>query len=304
MEKDTPYCPRRTFLAGLAASAALFPAARAFGAERPPRTLVLGEARSIRSTVLSEERSFRFHFAPGARDLAASGAPVCVYYVIDGERLFEPVCALCDYYCGGKLKPRSACAVVGVDTGETRARLRDLTPTASGAGRDGRSPPGAAPQGGGAARFLRYLREELTPQAEALLPAGIRPARRALLGHSLGGLFTLSSVGSGSKFFEDFAAADASLWWDAGSALGREADRLSALPPGSLAGTRVIAGFATAPRPGKELHFEQAGEFERVLGPVLRRLGARLEARLCPEETHATVALPVFALALKRFILG
>ncbi|MDL2060295.1 hypothetical protein MUN46_010140 [Mesosutterella sp. AGMB02718] len=76
-------------------------------------------------------------------------------------------------------------------------------------------------------------------------------------------------------------------------------------PPARITrGNPRLRGICNGPRPGKELHFEQAGEFERVLGPVLRRLGARVEARLCPEETHATVALPVFALALKRFILG
>ncbi|MCG5030805.1 hypothetical protein MAF45_05010 [Mesosutterella sp. OilRF-GAM-744-9] len=304
-EKNSSGISRRTLLKGLAAGAVPLSASASPEASGPVSELRLGELRRLDSEILAEPRRLRVHFSAEAAAAACAGAPVAAYYVLDAERLFAPVAAFCDYLSGGKLRARAAAFVAGIDTGGLETRFRDLTPTASSAGRDGQSAPGARVRGGGASRFLEYLARELVPAAESTLPDGLKPARRALLGHSLGGLFTLSALtAERPRVFQDFIAIDPSLWWDRGSTLGNGVRALARMPDRALQGSRIFIGFASAPRTGNELHLNKARSIETDWGPALAALGAGLSTRFYPGETHDTVALAGFLDALKEMMLA
>lgn len=300
---------RRGLFAAAAASAvsAAFPANAAWDDKSPagaPEALVFGELRKIRSRVLDECRSCRVHFSPAALEAAAAGAPVVAFYVIDGERLFAPVAAFCDYLTGGRLKSRIAPLVVGIDTIGPVVRTRDLTPNASSAGRDGRPVEGGKALGGGAARFLAYIEKEVFLIAEAGLPFGARVARRVLMGHSFGGLFTLNALVSGPKVFDDFIAIDPSLWWGEGKFAAGFADAVRALPQGALKGSRVLLGFGTMPRKDKPSSLQsRAGSVESDWGAAFRAVGSEFTLRFYPEDAHGTVAIPGFFDALKALVL-
>lgn len=65
---------------------------------------------------------------------------------------------------------------------------------------------------GGAADFLRFIREELFPLVEAEYRAD--PSDRALYGHSGGGFFGLYALLEGEAAFQRVIIGSPSLWWD------------------------------------------------------------------------------------------
>lgn len=303
---ETVSLKRRALLAAAAAVPAAALAAEAGAANAPagaPEELALGRLVKFRSDILSEYRSFRVHFSEAAAEAAAAGAPVLLFCVIDGERLFAPVAAFCDYLTGGRMKAAVAPLVVGIDTIGPVVRTRDLTPYASTAGRDGKPVEGGKALGGGAPRFLECIQKEVLPAAEAMLPAGARIGRRVLMGHSFGGLFTLKALVSGPKPFDDFVAIDPSLWWGEGKFRAGFIDAVKALPAGSLKGARVLLGFGTKPRKDRgNLLKSSSASVEADWGPVFREAGADLTVRLYPNDAHGTVAIPGFFDALKDLI--
>lgn len=304
--KESVSLKRRAILAAAAAVPAAALAAEA-DAVKPeaasPEELALGKLVKFRSGVLSEYRSFRVHFSEAAAEAAAAGTPVVLFCVIDGERLFAPVAAFCDYLTGGRMKAAIAPLIVGIDTVGPVVRTRDLTPYASTAGRDGKPVEGGKALGGGAARFLEAIHKEVLPAAEAMLPAGAKVSRRVLMGHSFGGLFTLKALVSGPKPFDDFVAIDPSLWWGEGKFRAGFADAVKALPEGALEGAKVLLGFGTRPRKDRgNLLKSSSAAVEADWGPLFREAGADLTVRLYPNDAHGTVAIPGFFDALKDLI--
>lgn len=72
--------------------------------------------------------------------------------------------------------------------------------------------------GGGAFAFLDTIERRIKP--EVARRANIDPQRQALWGHSLGGLFVLSSLYTRPAAFQQYVAASPSLWWSQGAPLG------------------------------------------------------------------------------------
>jgi predicted alpha/beta superfamily hydrolase len=65
---------------------------------------------------------------------------------------------------------------------------------------------------GGAEEFLGFIMEEVGPMVEASFP--IDPNRRALFGHSFGGLFVLYSLFTRPSAFTNWIAASPSIYWE------------------------------------------------------------------------------------------
>lgn len=65
---------------------------------------------------------------------------------------------------------------------------------------------------GGAAAYLAFLTDRFLPRLEAAGGAA-SPSRRALLGYSLGGLFSLWAMGQGAAF-EAFGSLSGSVWYE------------------------------------------------------------------------------------------
>lgn len=65
---------------------------------------------------------------------------------------------------------------------------------------------------GGADRFLAFLIDELLPLVAQIV--ALDPTRRALVGHSMAGLFTLHALASRPDAFAAYGAISPSLWWD------------------------------------------------------------------------------------------
>ena len=65
---------------------------------------------------------------------------------------------------------------------------------------------------GGAANFLKFIREELKPVIDAKYRTD--PADAGLHGHSFGGLFSLYALLHHDGTFKRYMASSASIWWD------------------------------------------------------------------------------------------
>ena len=73
---------------------------------------------------------------------------------------------------------------------------------------------------GGADAFLDLLQQQVVPRVEAMAP--VDGGRRALWGHSYGGVLVLHALFTRPDAFSTFAAADPSLWWGRGRLLEEE----------------------------------------------------------------------------------
>ena len=103
---------------------------------------------------------------------------------------------------------------------DAAARAYDYTPPAA----DGKPFADAlnpARQNGGAAAFLPLLTRQIRPAVARLAP--VNPARQTLWGHSYGGLFVLHTLLQQPDAFQQYIAADPSLWWQNGLLL-KQAD--------------------------------------------------------------------------------
>lgn len=72
--------------------------------------------------------------------------------------------------------------------------------------------------GGGAHAFAEVIERQIKP--EVARRARIDTGRQALWGHSLGGLFVLSTLYTRPQAFQQYVAASPSLWWHQGAPLG------------------------------------------------------------------------------------
>ena len=145
---------------------------------------------------------------------------------------------------------------------------------------------------GGGPALLAFLSDQLMPLIGGTVP--LNPAKRALLGHSLAGYFTLYALTTRPDAFGVWGAISPSLWWNPTLIL----DAVPALPaPGPAlylaAGSleEAAAGSARADR--------------RMIG-ALNDLKAAADAAgwtdttlsVFPDENHASVVLP----AAQRFL--
>jgi predicted alpha/beta superfamily hydrolase len=137
----------------------------------------------------------------------ARGFPVLV--LVDGHALF-PVAATAARLQAQRPEATGVgpAVVIGIGYPDARPfdaerRQRDLLPVP-----------------GGAARFLDMIVDEVLPAAAEIAP--LDPARRALAGHSYGGLFVLHVLFTRPGLFESLVAGSPSIWWQDRAVLASE----------------------------------------------------------------------------------
>jgi predicted alpha/beta superfamily hydrolase len=181
----------------------------------------------------------------------------------------------------------------------TRDRTHDLSPagdttaTFAVSGRD--TIAQRFPTAGGAAKMRAFLTEELAPWVEARYRTA---PYRILVGHSLGGLFTVDALTYAPKSFNAYVAISPSLWWDHGRYV-----------------KRVEADLARTSLDGRALYMTTgAREPQDVMIDPARALAAWLDARhlagfhswyhVMPTETHNSNPLRTEYDALEQIFSG
>lgn len=242
--------------------------------------ICIGKQFFIQSTVLNEERTYWVHVPDAYNRDKEHRFPVI--YLLDGDSFFHSLVGMNKMFSRGKRKDMASFIIVGILNTD---RTRDLTPTASAAGRDGKVLPDAIVQGGGGDLFARFLTEEL----RSVIDNSFRTnGKNMLVGHSFGGLFVLNTFLKYTDLFDTYLAVDPSLWWDEGR-LAREAAGL--IHGKDFTGKNLYIGLATKPRPDR-ININQR-EANTLFSEVLPQAqGLRFFYQSFPRETHGTVAVP------------
>ncbi|MGH8039277.1 MAG: alpha/beta hydrolase [Stenotrophomonas sp.] len=119
-------------------------------------------------------------------DLAAHAAPVLVFIGYDNDLRIDSPARTIDY-------------TAWVDTADDE---------------------NGAPQssGGGAQAFLDVIQQRIKPEVERRARVDLK--QQSLWGHSLGGLFVLSTLYTQPTAFQNYVSASPSLWWSQGAPQG------------------------------------------------------------------------------------
>jgi predicted alpha/beta superfamily hydrolase len=164
------------------------------------------ELYTINSKLLGEKRKIRIQVPLGGDNYTAYP----VLYVLDGEAQMNLVAAEVQYLSESyKIIPNMI--VVGIDNTD---RMRDLTPSHTDVGPDGKTDTSAKSpfkNTGGGEKFLQFLKQEVMP----LVDSRYRTAPfQILAGHSLGALMAVYCLVNHPDYFNAYLAISPSFQWD------------------------------------------------------------------------------------------
>lgn len=244
-------------------------------AKEADSAIVIGERQTFRSTILGEDRTI-FVYTP--RSYNTSDAAYPVLYLLDGETNFHHTTGLVDFLSSRQRAPEMI--VVGVTN---TVRDRDLTPTAL---KD-------RPQSGGGAKFLSFLKEELRSRIEG---AYRTVPYRVLVGHSLGGLFSVYALTSAPDAFNAYVSISPSLWWD-DELMRRDAEKLFTKRPELQAFLYITVGN----EPGRMLDGNKS--FAAMLKAKAPK-GLAWDFKHMEREDHGSIVLRTTYDALEALFAG
>ena len=224
----------------------------------------------LTSSVLGEVREFTVRLPASYGRERQRRYPVA--YVLDGAPLDAQTFAGAAQLAAAGETPELI--VVGIPNMHRGGRARDfLPPFLSFASRDG------TPFTGAADRFLRFLREELTPRIER----DYRTTRpRLLVGHSLGAIFVCYSLMAAPAFFDARFAHSPAIWRDEDLVAGELARWLTA--------ARGLVSFfylSIGAKEGDGLGHAY-DKLKAVFGAHAAAAGLRWQANVTPDAVHET----------------
>jgi hypothetical protein len=209
-------------------------------------------------------------------DACRSGGCPAVY-VLDGER-WVPLFARIDDERSAS-HDMAPVIVVGIGyrdvVGTVARRKHDFTPAF------GRTPG----QTGGADAYIDVLRREIIPYAEAHLP--ISTERRAIAGHSYGGLFATYAMAKAPELFDAYLIMSPALWFDDG--------KIYRTPFAPAPAPLTVFLAADTPRGGTSNMARDVGRLNQLL---LARSDVSTSRSLLIGTTHDTMVEPAVAAGL------
>ena len=247
---------------------------------RSQEDICIGKRYSLYSAFLQEERDYWIYLPQNYDRDTTQNYPVI--YLLDGGSFFHSLVGISQTLSTVKGKYLPSCIIAGVISTD---RTRDFTPTASAAGRSGKTSPGAIPQGGGSETFSRFLTEELRSVIDSTYRTN---GLNMLIGHSYSGLFTVNTFLRHTELFDIYLALDPSLWWDQGK-LAEEAASL--IQGKDFTGKSLYIGVASQKRTDRvDIHLNKVNYLLSEILPQAQKL--QFFSKSFPEETHGTVAIP------------
>lgn len=202
-----------------------------------------------------------------------------VLVVLDGDGLLAPAAGMVAFTHRASQGP--GVLVLGVRSRTREDRIAIFTPTPD-SGTKARMP-----QAGGEEAFRRFLEEELRPFIERRYRT---TARWTLVGHSLAGLFAVSTFANSATRFTDFVAISPTLNWQSGTVLAAATRRVK--QPG--VGARLFISTADE---GERYPPTASRTFDSLL-TATRPAGIRWRYQHSTARDHATTVLPALEAAL------
>jgi uncharacterized protein len=289
---------RRLTLAFLASIVLLPCSARS---QAPSNAVTIGITDSIRSAALNEYRKFLVYTPRSYSDTMFLPQRYPVVYLLDGDSHFRSVAGMLEILSSGInatfLMPEMI--VVAIPNTD---RMRDMTPTYSPIGADGKpGPVQYFKTSGGMANFLRFFETELIPHIERTYRTA---PYRVFIGHSLGGLTAINALYTKPKLFNAYLAIDPSLWWDDRLLLRQAESYLS--KPGYEGRTLFVAQARTGSTNPDDttngVHARSMLLFNRIAES--NRSGLRYRYKYYPDDDHGSVPFIAEYDALRFFFDG
>jgi predicted alpha/beta superfamily hydrolase len=236
---------------------------------------------TVVSAALGETRSVWVRAPAQCRAGVANTCDVMV--VLDADLLFPLAVAYAHVMEGmGRMSP---IIIVGIPSVTMEERYRNFTTAVS--EEDKARVPGVE----GGPRFLRFLEREAMPA----VAAAYRPsARRALVGHSLAGLFAVDALTAGASF-ESYVAISPSIHINRQSAIERILPVLDR-PTGDA--RRLFVSVANDGQPAVDAFTRLFQEYDRRKPAWLTTSFQRFRA-----EDHVTTVPPAIAAAMNWLYL-
>lgn len=250
--------------------------------------------RFTTQTFTSADGLRRYKVWLGVPKQAAPTAGFPTLYLLDGNAAMARLSEARLKQLAGRRPP--VLVAVGYDTRlpfDVEARALDYTPPGGqrGDARHERYP------GGGSHAFRALLLKQIMPWAEK--QAKSDPQRRALWGHSYGGLFVLDTLYSDAAFTHYFSAAPSLGWRHQ-----RIVELAQQAAPQALGGKTLylIEGDGRSDR-HEEKNAAQLNAADRVLITTLHDKGVRLHEIRYPGQTHGEL-LPTSLEATLNIVSG
>lgn len=270
----------------------------------PPAYLAGASSRIIKSSMTKREYQVSVALPRGYE---ASTALYPVLYALDANGEFGTVVETARLLQFEGLVPELVVVGVGYPVGHffdaVGKRILDLTVT-----EDPKFqarfikalPAFPQPDGtGGAALFLQFLTKELIPLMEK--EYRVDPSSRALLGHSLGGLFAFHALLHGEGAFHRFVVASPALWWDDRVSFRHES-AYAAAHDALAARAFFSVGLLEPERPTQYLpdagYIANLKELARIL-ERRRYRGFEWTAHFFEDEFHTSVFAPAVSRGLR-----
>jgi predicted alpha/beta superfamily hydrolase len=189
--------------------------------QRTPVTLPGTDTWKITSGIVVKQE---YQISVNLPDSYGAGNRFPVLYVTDGNENFPLVRTIYRELRDENKIPEMLLIGIGYPTDNWSAiqdlRARDFTPFAYTPPYSGSPQQGFTRGTGGAPQFLRFIGDELRPVIEAQYAT--RPDDTTLLGHSLGGLFTLYALFQRPGMFKRLVVGSPSIWWADAAIFGTE----------------------------------------------------------------------------------
>ncbi|GIP22116.1 alpha/beta hydrolase [Paenibacillus sp. J22TS3] len=220
-----------------------------------------------------------------------------VIYALDGDAVFQ---TLVETVRLQTRKPKGFGPILVVGIGypskepfDADRRCRDFTMQTGNASLPVRPDGSPWPPHGEAEDFLDFLEHELKPAISQEWP--VDPSRQAIVGHSLGGLFTLHALFTRTHLFTHYVAGSPSTWW-AENLLFKELDSFTEVWKGECP-VHLLLTIGADELPDM---LEGAEQVAQRLRPFSGK-GVRMEWVKFADENHVSV-LPSALGRIPRFL--
>lgn len=174
----------------------------------PPVTLPNTEVRTLKSKHVPGV-DYRVYVGLPA-DYASSKDKYPVVYLLDADYSFAVAHNIVEHLSARNNLPKLILVAIayGGPPRYREHRMRDYSPTHSLGGGYG---PEVNKHSGGGPAFKKFLAEELIPFVEKTYRVN---GERTLVGHSMGGLFTMWTAFTTPELFARYISVSPSFWWD------------------------------------------------------------------------------------------
>lgn len=219
-------------------------------------------------------------------------------YVLDGDALFA---TLAEAVKLQTRKPKGYEPIIVIGIGypsrepfDFERRFYDFTPQVHESQLNPRPDGSAWPANGHADDFLDFLEQELMPAVAEEWPINLN--KQAIVGHSLGGLFTLYTLCARPHLFSHIVAGSPSVWWGDNDLLNKLASFA-----GTSQGSQSIQLLLTIGANELPDMLEGANQVAEYMKQLTKQINTQYV--IFSEEDHVSV-LPCMLSRIPRFLHG